>query len=100
MSRVLFALVSVFALGLVSSAFATGSSTYISQTGTGEIATIDQTASTGEAMVGTVTNAFLQQNGGGNGGNKVRITQGGSGNSVEGLATGVPSGTRAFRDIR
>ena len=79
------------ALGLImtASAYAGGSSTYITQDGNSQSAAIDQSGSTSGASVGTSGTPFLQDNGAtgglsplGIGGNILTITQTGSDNEV------------------
>ena len=92
MHKVLFSTVSVIALGFASAAFASGSTSYDTQEGTGQTATIDQTGGTND-VVGTSGTPFDQNNGSGTGGNGISITQTGSYNSFGVSAASFQSGT-------
>jgi hypothetical protein len=82
MQKMLFATVSALALGAAATAALAqgGSTTYLSQTGTSQKATIDQTGAT-NGQVGTLGSPFTQSDGS-SGGNVISITQSGSGNAV------------------
>lgn len=89
MKKLLLTSTSILAVAFASQAFAGGSSSYTSQTGNNQQATITQSATGNNNQVGTLANPFLQQNGvgavtGGTGGNVISITQTGSDNHVVG----------------
>lgn len=74
-NRLLLASVSAVAVGFASAALAAGStSTYLTQTGHGQHASIDQSGGTSDS-VGSSGNRFLQQDGTGTGGNILVIDQ-------------------------
>jgi hypothetical protein len=94
MNRLLLTSVSVIAAaGFASAAFAAGStSTYLSQTGSNQHATIDQSGGTGDS-VGASGSPFIQQNGAGTGGNVLVINQNSAGTSELDIATFAHSGS-------
>ncbi|HYW73058.1 MAG TPA: hypothetical protein VE961_18675, partial [Pyrinomonadaceae bacterium] len=98
MKRFLFASVSLLAIGFTASAYAGGSSSFTSQTGTNQTLTIDQTGGNNN-QVGTGINPFLQENGAGTGGNVINITQTGANNTFGVGIASVQSGTQNFANI-
>jgi hypothetical protein len=99
MQRLLLTTVSVVALGLGATvAQAGGSSSYDSQEGNNQTATITQSGGSYDS-VGLSGNPFDQNNGSGSGGNTITITQTGSYNSFGKNYPAYQSGTNNNADI-
>lgn len=93
MQKLLLTTVSAIALGVcATAALASGSATYTNQSGDNQTANIDQSGGNYD-QVGTSGAAFVQNDGGGSGGNTITITQTGTYNTFGVSAQSFQSGS-------